>query len=59
MSDDDITPTLFPQAQVERRTNVKCFNCDIELCKELDTYYGTDRMGKFYCSKCRIKMDIK
>lgn len=36
-----------------------CSSCGIELCKELDAYYGRDPVAERHCSKCRRKMRLE
>lgn len=50
---------LFGDAPTKDLEKPTCPDCNVELCKELDAYYGKNEYWAQWCSKCRRKRGIR
>jgi len=48
----------FSSMEEQQKRN-KCFDCTIDLCAELDAYYGDNLFAKQLCIKCRTGRGFK
>lgn len=53
LSDGFTRGTIQTKSSKPNRPQCMATNCGVELCQELDAYYGKNPDGKRYCAKCR------
>jgi hypothetical protein len=52
---DDAVEETTPEMRPKPRSRPQCAECELELCAELDAYWGEDEYLAKYCVKCRKK----